>query len=137
MRYVTRTLLVSCLIGWIRHYDLAYFRLSHILGATSVSMTTFSLMTLSIKCLYLTLITSDTKHKQRCANMLYVVFYLLLCWMSLCSVSLCWMSLWWLSWCSYLKLSAERQLISTLGCLKTPGKKYFQRLSQKTKNKIL
>jgi hypothetical protein len=74
-------------------------------GATTLSITTFSIMTLTIECLNVTLSVNDIQHKITAIMlsiiMLSVAFYscgVSLCWMSLCWVSLCWMSLCWMSW---------------------------------------
>ncbi len=63
----------------------------------AMGTTTFSIMTLSKKGLFVTLSINDTQHNTRYAIMLIVIMlsvmiYVLLCWMSLCLMSLCWMS---------------------------------------------
>ncbi len=57
-------------------------------GATTFSMTTLSIMTLSIKGLFVTLSINDIQHKKDIEH-----DKMHLCWVSLCWVLLCWMSM--------------------------------------------
>ncbi len=66
-------------------------------GATTLSIMTFSILTVSIKGLLVTLSKKMTLSKKCFAItlrviMLSIALYILLCWMSLCWVSLCLMS---------------------------------------------
>ncbi len=60
-------------------------------GNTTLSITAFGVMKLSIKGFSVTLSINGTQHNNT-VIMLSVTFYFLLCWMSLFLMSLCWVS---------------------------------------------
>ncbi len=73
-------------------------------GATTFSITTFSIKGLFVTLSIMTFCIHDTQHNSTRALMLSVIvmnvaFYLWLCWVPLCWVSLCWVSLCWMLLC--------------------------------------
>jgi hypothetical protein len=59
----------------------------------TLSITTFSITTLSIKGLYVTLSISDTQEKRQSAKNTSIMLSVAIC------LRLCWLSLCWMSWC--------------------------------------